>query len=215
MKAYITNPKIVLILFIVLLNSACSTSKIKSSDIRYFNHKNIEISKEKFYKIRSTNEYLDIPGDSINHLKLTVREKRGKISIRKNLEEVLESLTNRKIDSTSPIVIIYHPGKDRCNSSGTKDKVWIQKWHDQLSEGLKRMANIEPFYIYKSYDGLEKYNGILNYYKDPNRLIESLFFEYHYPCSSFVVISKSGNYISYFGEFSKDYVWRATDKLIE
>lgn len=183
--------------------------------MRYFDHKNVEISKEKFYKIRSTNKYLDIPGDSLNQRKLTVREKRGEISIRKNLEEVLENLTKREIDSTSPIVIIYHPGKDRCNSSGTTNQIRIKSWHDQLTEVLKRIADIEPFYIYKSYDGLEKYNGILNYYKDPNRLIESLFFEYHYPCSSFVVISKSGSYISYFGEFSKDYVWRATDKLIE
>src|SRR5690554_7472784 len=39
------------------------------------------------------------------------------------------------------------------------------------------------------------------------------FFEYHYPCHSFVVISKDGNYISYFGEFMKEYVWEATQLM--
>ncbi|WP_223032891.1 hypothetical protein [Hanstruepera marina] len=217
MKAFfrlnLSKFKLLLFFICIVLYTGCSSSKIKQGDIRYFNHKNVELSEEKFYKIRSTNKYLDIPGDSINHIKLTVREKKGKIPKRSDLEDILEKLINREIDSTSPIVIIYHPGKDRCNSGGTANKAKIKNWHDQLALGLKRIANIEPIYIYKSYDGLQRYNGILNYYKDPNRIIESLFFEYHYPCSSYVVISKSGEYISYFGEFSKESVWRTTQRL--
>ena len=43
--------------------------------------------------------------------------------------------------------------------------------------------------------------------------IEQLFFKHHYPCSSFVVISSKGDYISYFGEFPKEFVWEAVQIL--
>jgi hypothetical protein len=42
------------------------------------------------------------------------------------------------------------------------------------------------------------------------KIVENLFFEHHYPCSSFAVISKNGDYISYFGEIGKEYIWEAT-----
>ncbi len=41
----------------------------------------------------------------------------------------------------------------------------------------------------------------------------SRFFDYNYPRSSFVVISRNGNFISYYGEFSKEYVWEVTQLM--
>lgn len=205
--------KVLLTLIIVNLICSCSATKDNKDKTRYFDENNIEISKSKFNRIRSKNRLLDIPGDSINHKKLTVREKRGKINDRKNLELLLEEGTNIDLDSNKPIVIIFHPGKDPCNSNGTTDKEWIKNWFNQLEEGLYQIAKIKPLYIYKNNDGLDKYNGILNWNKDPQKTIERLFFEYHYPCKSFVVISKNGEYISYFGEFGYKYVWEATQIL--
>jgi hypothetical protein len=46
-------------------------------------------------------------------------------------------------------------------------------------------------------------------------MAERLFFKYHYPCESFVVISKKGEFISYFGEYSKEYVWKVAKILAE
>ncbi|MBL86594.1 MAG: hypothetical protein CMO82_08050 [Winogradskyella sp.] len=203
--------KKVLITFIIgILICSCSATKTGKDKTRYFDENNVEISKSKFNRIRSTNKLLDIPGDSINHKKLTLREKRGKINDRKSLELMLEKATNLELDSDKPIVIIYYPGKDRCNSSGTTDKEWIKSWYGQLEDGLNQVAEIKPLYIFKDNEGLEKYDGILNWHKDPEKTIERLFFEHHYPCSSFVAISKNGDYISYFGEFGKEYVWEAT-----
>ena len=203
--------KKVLPAFIIgILIYSCSATKIRKDKKRYFDENNVEITKAKFNRIRSTNKLLDIPGDSMHHKKLTLREKRGKINERESLEILLEQGTNIDLDSNKPIVIIYHPGKDPCNSSGTTDKEWIINCYGQLEEGLNQIAEVKPFYIYKDNDGLQKYNGILNWNKDPEKTIESLFFEYHYPCSSFVVISKDGDYISYFGEFGYKYVWEAT-----
>ncbi|WP_204346647.1 hypothetical protein [Psychroserpens algicola] len=205
--------KILLTLIFGALIYSCSTTKIGSDKTKYFDENSVEISKSKFNRIRSTNKLLDIPGDSANHKKLTLREKRGKINDRNSLELLLENTTNRELDSKKPIAIIYYPGKDPCNSSGTTNKEWIANWHEQLEEGLNQVAKIKPLYIYKVNDGLEKYNGILNWYNDPKGTVERLFFEHHYPCKSFVVISKDGDYISYFGEFGKEYVWEATQLM--
>ncbi|TPV35415.1 hypothetical protein FJ651_00400 [Paucihalobacter ruber] len=189
----------------------CSSSKDKK--IRYFDENNVEISKSKFNRIRSTNRLLDLPGDSINQKKLTKRENRGRIDDRASLELLLENATNREIDSVKPIVVIYYPGKDPCNSSGTSDSTWVRNWHGQLEKGLMQVANVKPIYIYKDNDGLEMYNGLINWYKDPERTIEKLFFKHHYPCNSLVVIAANGNYVSYFGEFGMEYVWKATQMM--
>lgn len=203
--------KILLTILIGILIYSCSSSKKVTERTRYFDEYNIEISKTKFNRIRSSNKILGIQGDSINHKRLTTREKRGKLTNRQLLSSLLEKEINQKIDSTKPIVIIYYPGKDPCNSSGTASKEYIKIWFDKLEEGIYQIAQTKPIYIYKDSDGLETYHGILTWHKDPENTIERLFFEYHYPCSSFVVISKNGDYISYFGEFGKGYVWEATE----
>lgn len=205
--------KIVLILLFGALISSCSSSKVGNDNTKYFDENNVEISKSKFKRIRSTNKLLDIPGDSANHKKLILREKSGEITNRVLLESLLEKETNQEIDSTKPIVIIYYPGKDPCNSSGSATKESRKVWFAQLEDGINQIAQTKPIYIYKNNDGLEKQDGGLIWHKDPEGTVERLFFEYHYPCSSFVVISKDGNYISYFGEFAKDYVWEATQRM--
>lgn len=205
--------KSLFILFFGILISSCSSSKGRTQKKKYFNENNVKISKSKFRKIRATNRLLDIPGDSAHHRKLTLREKRGKITNRPILELLLENEINREIDSTKPIVIIFYPGKDACNSSGSASKEQRKYWFDILEDGVYQLAKTKPIYIYKEKEGLEKYHGILTWHKDPDQTIERLFFEHHYPCSSFVVISKDGDYISFFGEFGKKYLWGAIDYL--
>jgi hypothetical protein len=205
--------KILLTIIFGVLIYSCSTTKIGNNKIKYFDENNIEIRKSKFVRIRSTSKLLDIPGDSIDHKKLTLREKRGKITNRALLELLLEKEINQELDSNKPIVIIYYPGKDPCNSSGSATKKSRKNWFGQLEDGINQVAQTKPIYIYKDNNGLEKYDGVLTWHKDPEGTVERLFFEYHYPCSSFVVISKEGNYISYFGEFGKEYVWEATQLM--
>lgn len=205
--------KILLPLIFGILLYSCSSTKIANDKTKYFDENDLEISKSKFDDMLSTNKLLDIPGDSVNHKKLTLREKRGKINDRKALGLLFEKELNQKLDSNKPIVIIYHPGKDACNSSSTTNKQWIKNWYGQLEEGLNQVAQIKPIYIYKENNGLKKYDGILEWKKDPEGIVERLFFEHHYPCSSFVIISKNGEYISYFGEFAKEYVWEAAELM--
>jgi len=205
--------KILLTLIFGILIYSCSSTKIGNDKTKYFDENNMEISRSKFNRIRSTSKLLYIPGDSVNHKKLTLREKRGKITNRVILESLLEKETKQELDSNKPIVIVYYPGKDPCNSSGTATKESRKIWFWQLEDGINQIAQIKPIYIYKDNEGLEKYDGVLTWHKDPEGTIERLFFEYHYPCSSFVVISKDGNYISYFGEFRNESVWKATQLM--
>ncbi len=205
--------KLLLTLIFGFLICSCSSTKVGNDKTKYFDENNIEINESKFNQIRSTNKLLDIQGDSVNHKKLTLREDQGNVNDRKALELLLEKELNQELDSNKPIVIIYYPGKDPCNSSGTKSREWIKSWYGHLEIGLSKIAQVKPLYIYKDYDGLKKYEGILNWKKDPKGIIEKLFFKHHYPCSSFVVISKDGKYFSRFGEFGKEYVWEVTKQM--
>ncbi len=205
--------KILLTLTFGILICSCSSSKVGNDTTKYFDEKNLEINKSTFERIRSTNKLLDIPGDSANHKKLILRETRGKITNRALLESLLEKEINQEIDSSKPIVIIYYPGKDPCNSSTSATKEAMQFWYGQLEDRINQIAKTKPIYIYKEKEGLEKYDGVITWYKDPEQTIERLFFKHHYPCNSFVILSKEGDYISYFGEFGKEQVWEAIQNI--
>lgn len=205
--------KILFILIFGVLIYSCSSIGVHNARTKYFDENNKEISKSEFNRIRSTNKLLDIPGDSLHHKKLTLRENRGKINDRKALELLLEKELDQELDPNKPIIIIYYPGGDSCSSSKATNKKGIDSWYSQLEEGLDLVAKVKPIYIYKDNEGLKKYDGIVEWKKDPEGIVEKLFFKHHYPCSSFVAISKNGEYISYFGEFSKEYVWEATQLM--
>ncbi|MFD2697462.1 hypothetical protein ACFSQ0_05625 [Mesonia sediminis] len=203
-------PKILLLFLIGLFFYSCSSTKNRKVKTKYFDENYTEISKSEFERIRKTNRLLDIPGDSAHHKKLTLRERHGKINNRALLESTLEKAINRELDSEKPLVIMYYPGKDPCNSSGNKSKNDSRiNWRKVFEHAIYEVGQTKPIYIYKDHSGLQKgYDSI--YHKDPNGIIERLFFKHHYPCSSFVVISKDGDFISYFGEHSSGYVITAT-----
>jgi len=189
-------------IIIGILIFSCSSPK----GIRYFDENNIEISKSKFKKIRSTNRLLDIPGDSVNHRNLTERENQGQIKNRDILISLLENELNKKIDTTKLVVIIYYPGMDPCNSSAHYDKDFAKIRQDDFELRLNNLADVKPIYIYKDNEGIKDKYGYEKWHKDPENVVEQLFFRYHYPCQSFVVISKDGKYRSYFGEYGADYL---------
>jgi hypothetical protein len=192
------------ILFVSLFGNAQQVEKTK-----YFDTENKQITEKEFKQLRSTNKVLDIVGDSTNHKKLINREGSGKIEINK-LVLALENATSTKIDSNTTIIIVYYPGEDPCNSSGNTDGV-IAK-HKETERSAKQLAKTKTLYIYKDLKGLERYDG-LSWVKDPEGLIEQSFFKHHYPCGSFVVISKTGEYISYFGEYPPYFILNAVTLL--
>lgn len=194
----------------------CSCAATQTNEnFRYFDENYNEISQAKFKRIRATNQFLDIPGDSANHKLLTEREFHGKISSRVKLDNQFEAITGKKIIHSQPLVVIYYPGNDPCNSSSFRSREWKLNWYQQLEEGLEKITDFNLLYVYKDFDGLEQLSQEMMWIKDPEGIIEKLFFEHHFPCKSFVVIAPTGRYIAYYGEFPKEFVWRATDILTE
>ncbi|MCC7027751.1 MAG: hypothetical protein IT265_12390 [Saprospiraceae bacterium] len=186
---------------------------IIAQKIKYFDEENIEISKKQYnHKLNSKN-YLEIPGDSIYCIKLIARAQSGQIENIELLYHTLEVELKQKLDYTKPLIIIYYPGKDACNSNGSQNVDYFEKWYEELESGVFQITQTKPIYNYKKADGIEKYGKHLVWYKDPLNIIEKTFFKYSYPCNSFVVISQQGQLESYFGEFPKEYVWKACQLL--
>lgn len=205
--------KIICLTILISNFSFSQNQKIKKNSVKYFDINYSLVTKKEFNKLKKKNSLLSIQGDSAHHKLLSIRESRGTMDNRKILDSVLTSITNKKIDATKTIVIIYYPGKDPCNSGGMVTKSSRKEWYRELEEKLFQIAQSKPIYIYKNQEGIEKYEGIMKWYKDSDGIIENLFFKYHYPCGSFVVISKAGKFISYFGEYPKDYLWKAAEIL--
>lgn len=180
-------------------------------EIRYLDEKGIPISQADFKKALDTRSVLAILIDSAGTQQLIGREHQGNLNPEqfKELIEALEANSQgRKVEWEKLIVIDYYPGPDPCNRGGSASKQELRAWHAAYHERLRRIAGVEPFYVYKSEKGLKQYKGILHYQLDHNQTVEKLFFQHHYPCGSFVVIAPDGRYMSYFGEYPKELVWK-------
>jgi len=182
-----------------------------AQESKYFDVDHKEISKSTFQKKRAANAVLDFQNDSTHHL--INREEKGTVKDKVKLVSLLEIASKQKIDPSKPIVIIYYPGKDPCNSSGNIK--FVAAKDKELEKDLSKKYKIQPLFIYKENTGLDRFKKAINWVKDPGQAVEKHFFKHHYPCGSFVVISKNGDYISYFGEYMNSQVLEATKKLSE
>ena len=190
--------------------------KTNNDNIKYFDKNYNPISKTEYENRIWKNRLLSIQGDSINHRILSIRENRGTLQNRKYLDSLLTLSINRKIDSTKPLVIVYYPGKDACNSSGSATRKTVRSWYNKMEKEINKIRESNIVYIYKETNDLfGKNDGFKEWIKDPEQTIEKLFFKHHYPCSSFVVISEKGSFISYFGEFSKEHICKAIEILTD
>jgi hypothetical protein len=189
--------KYVIFFWVFFFFQSCST---KIGTTIYFDDTS-QITKNNFNSLKKTRTYFEIQGDSINHRKIIFREQKGKIDNRFEIVDLLKKNLDLKINVNEFVIIVYYPGKDACNSSGSSDENWIKNKFANLEQGVYALTNTKPIYLYQKNEGLEKYNNIITWKQDPNNIIEKTFFKHHYPCNSFVVIDENGNFFSYFGEF--------------
>lgn len=178
--------------------------------LKYFNLDGSQLSKKEFKKIVKKRRLLQIPGDSLHHRKLVKRENHGMIKDYPKFIKLIETELDTKIDPEKPIVVIYYPGPNACNSSGSATKKTRNKWFSEMEAGIIGKTN-EILYLYKTTKGMKGRYDLDKYKKDPQGIMEQLFFPYNYPCSSFVVIGKTGKYITFYGEFGKPLVWKFID----
>lgn len=190
---------IVLLLITATLIFSCSAKK----EFTYFDVDNTQISKMQFQEKRATNKYFDLTSDSLNYKKLIERYETGKIENVRTYQSLILNRSEKKLDLSKPLVIIYHPGKDRCNSSGAASKKTLARWYSELEKGIVELNANAPIYLYKEKEGLEKYEDIISYYKDPEGLTEKLFFKYHYPVPVLWLSPLPGNIILTLGNLVK------------
>lgn len=180
----------------------------------FFYNENVEeITKDEFYKQRNYQKNLDLyfENDTLINCVLIQRKNYGQLSEEdfKKLKNSLSSNTN--LDGEL-IVIVYYPGKDRCNGM-ERISTWNIFDNDYLRK-LRKINSYNHFWIYKNDENLKYYHPRkVKWTKDTDQIVEKLFFKFHYPCFSSVVIDKKGNYISYYGEFGKREIWEMSSEL--
>lgn len=180
----------------------------------FYNENLEEISESNFYKQLNFQKNLDLhfENDTLKTSLLITRKNYGQLndSIFNNLKK---SLSSDKELSNDLIVIVYYPGKDRCNGT-EKRSTWNIFDNDYLKK-LNKIGSYSHFWIYKDDENLQYYHPKqVKWENDKNQLVENLFFKLHYPCSSAVIIDKNGKYISYYGEFGKSTIWELSKELI-
>ncbi|MEE1943757.1 hypothetical protein VRU48_01475 [Pedobacter sp. KR3-3] len=178
----------------------------QNESTKYFDIRNKPISEKKFKEQRATNQVLDIIGDSANHRKLIEREENGQFADYAKLISTLEKASGKKMGTEKPLVIIYYPGKDKCNET-----ISLSNFASYY-RGLQKKLDAHIIFVYKDFDGLTG-NNPDKWIKDPEAVVEKSFFKHPYPCLSFVALSKTGKYSSYFGEFPPSFVEKAVKAL--
>ena len=192
----------IIIFFLSFIICGWTHGQVANEKTIFLDGNDKQVTEEAFNKIQM--EFIAI-NDSLNiHKAVTNRKESGKLSNYNKIKEYLSKIV--KLDSTKYLVIIFHPGKDEFNSGGSQDLSFIKKKNDDLKQMIAKKGDAELIYIYKSPNGLEKQKTIIDWHQDPDKIIEHTFFKFHYPGSSYTVISPDGSYSSYFGEFSKDFV---------
>ena len=197
-------------------NGSSETTQVAYQKSRLYDQENNRISQSKFYNQLLKNQDLSwayVSNKTKFDKRLVAGQKHGVISNKATIIKQLNNTLNIDIASDKPVVIIYYPGKDPCNSSGSATKQTIAKAQQDFEDKLYNLAQIKPIYLYKTIDGLANNYDLSKWHQDPDGLIESLFFEYHYPCSSYLVISKDGEFTSNFGEFNYSEILATTKRL--
>ncbi|MFV8837455.1 hypothetical protein [Salinimicrobium soli] len=179
--------------------------KKQSDSLMYFDENYQRISAEEFYNKKISQGWSSRKVDSLNHRILHPRSTYGDIENKNFITTQLERLTGKKVDTTKNIVVIYYPGKDGCNSSARVSRRDMSYRYKKMERKVNKIAESSFFYIYNDKEGLyEKMDGFREWYQDPDYIFQELFFKHHYSCSSFVLISNTGEFITTFGEFSLD-----------
>lgn len=184
-------------------------SQEKDKPVYFFDVNGEIISQLLFNKKKAFNEgeptYLSLyfENDTSFIAKLHPRKKYGRLSEKDylNLKNYLKTKKKTNKDYT---LIQYHPGRDRCNGGrsyhlGNSRYGIYSRWY------LKKLINEYNYDIhwFHKKDSTMKFRsrGPIKWKVDDKDFMKNLFFPYHFPCNSFVVISNNTkNYIAVYGE---------------
>ncbi|MEH1009416.1 hypothetical protein VDP25_16885 [Winogradskyella sp. ECml5-4] len=170
----------------------------------YLNDDLIKISKPEFNKETDDHKSYNMKFD-LDTLIVNVkvqRIKKGKISKTKldSIRTELSSISNQSVPENNILILNYYHGLDWCNSTG--DKSYVRGKYKNYLRKIKKLKNVNQFFMYKSPEGTAEYGKQLNWIKDEFGIIEKTFLPIHYPCGSYVLIDENGNFYIQKGEYN-------------
>ena len=211
MSLYEHMKKGLIILIFGILIYSCSSTKVGNGKTKYYNEKGESISKDKYYQKFRSGNFSTFISDATNNYRLAEKIESGSITNKRKFDSILLKELSEKYNPSLPSVFIFYPGKDDCNSANNRVNYnpIRNKYFSDLEKGLDEICKHNIFYIYKNKTGLNDGNkGFKKWHSDPNEIFERLFFKRHYICGSYVIVSKDAKYISEFGEYSKENIWK-------
>jgi hypothetical protein len=177
----------------------------------YFNEAGRRILYTEYEEKILSGPYFGVPAESPGDMRLVHRMPVGLTNARLFYEKL------GKMDAFKagqPLVVIFYPGKDECNSARTtSDPKTLSSDYAAVLRYVKKHGAAAPVYLYQQPHGLEKYEGIHSWAPDPEGVFAKQFFSFPYPCKSFVVLSPKGNYRAILGEFPISQIDVALKKL--
>lgn len=177
----------------------------------YFNELGKRITYADFEQKILSGPYFGVPGEKAGDQKLVHRMPTGLTNAKLFYEKLG---MHADFQAGRPLVVIFYPGKDECNSAAsTSDPKLLRSNHEAVLKYAKKFGTAPPVYLYQQAHGLEKYAGIHTWIPDPEGAFARQFFQFPYPCKSFVVISPKGNYRAILGEFPISQISVALKKL--
>jgi hypothetical protein len=195
----------------VVLFSLLLTWSISSYSQTYYKESGKRITQEDYEDKILNGPYFGVPGEEEGVMKLVHRMPVGLVDAKGIYQKLgLED----EFRAGKPLIVIYYPGKDECNSTGMGNTPeTLRKNVKAVARFAEKHKAVSPLYIYKNPHGLEKYQGIQQWAADPEGIFENKFFPFHYPCGSFVVISPNGKYRAILGEYPISQIDVALKKL--
>ena len=122
------------------------------------------------------------------------------IAVSNNVNSYINSLNPEYLANADFVFINYYPGRDICNSTGAATRNQIGRGNKKFNQEIKKQNQVTQLSVFKDNEGISRWDKNRHYFSDENNLIGKIFFEHHYPCSSYVILHRSGTYYSYFGE---------------
>ena len=191
--------------FFLIILFSCGPKKPYNNIKQYVNYNYDSISKNEFENKVKNKQAYEIPSKRKNTKRLVERTQYGIIQQKEAFYKKLNASLQREIELNDYLIVNYYPGKDNCNTSGikyVKDDAYYERMKKRKLAENNILKNITPNFkrllIYQK--DVEKPDDQTSFAYDPDGLFEKMFFRYHYPCNSIVVIAPDGKYASYFGE---------------
>lgn len=190
------------LLFLLILG----IGKAQKQEI-FYDQNGKEITKKKQSKIlrKKFRQFITAVQETENTIESRLIERRKQSTLNEakkhRLTQFIEELIASKIPEDYITIILFHQGKDECNSTGRATPESCRFQYNNFKAKVLQEGKIIQFNIYKSNEGLEKYSLDRRWYADKDQVIEKTFFEYQYPCGAYVVFDTKGNYIAYYGEY--------------